>query len=292
MAASVLLALAGPRLAVRATRRTVLVALCLLATLRFLALTPSNERDWHPAQSVTAWAEVVGDTVTLHHVRNSEYRTEQDYDLRLETRRVRLSKLHCIDMFLCYWGSEWLAHPIMSFQFEDSPPICFSIETRRERSESYSTFAGLFRQYELYYAVGDERDFVRLRTDVREGEDAYLFRLAVEPERAQRIFLDYLKALNALHREPRFYNVLTNNCTTNIRAHVVATDERPRPWDWRILLPGKLDELIAMRSGFASPLPLGQLKRRGHVDPISARIGNPADFSRRIRAGMPGFDGR
>ena len=42
--------------------------------------------------------------------------------------------------------------------------------------QAYSALAGLYRQFELYYVVGDERDIVRLRTNFR-LEDVYLYRL-------------------------------------------------------------------------------------------------------------------
>ena len=205
-------------------------------------------------------------------------------------RTVRLSKLTRVDLFLCYWGSPWLAHPFVSFQFEDADPVCFSIETRMEHGEAYSTLGGLYRRYELIYVVAEERDLVRLRTDYRKGEDVYLFRIKIGAERTRQLFRDYLQVVNEMHETPRFYNVVTSNCTTNIQTHMVATSETPRPWDWRILLPGKLDEMIYTREGFVSELPLSDLKTRCLVNPTANRIGNAPDFSRLIRSGIPGFD--
>ena len=122
------------------------------------------------------WAEINGDEVTLHNVRNCDYRTETDYTPRWETRTVRLSQLTGIDLAINYWGSPWMAHPIASFQFADAPPLCFSIETRKEIGESYSAIGGLYRQFELIYIVADERDVIRVRTNFRHGEDVYLYR--------------------------------------------------------------------------------------------------------------------
>src|SRR6266480_7347527 len=52
-----------------------------------------------------------------------------------------------------------------------------------ERGESYSTLAGFFKQYELVYVVGDERDLIRLRTSYREPrEDVYVYRAQVRSE--------------------------------------------------------------------------------------------------------------
>jgi hypothetical protein len=264
--------------------------LCLIVTGWWLSISASNDRDWQPNVSVTAQADIDGDSITIHGVRNCDYRTELDYTPRFGTRTVNLSKLTRVDMFLCYWGSPWLAHPFVSFQFENADPICFSIETRMEQGESYSTIGGLYRQFELIYVVAEERDLVRVRTEFREGEDVYLFRIRVDAGRTRQIFLDYLKVLNEMHESPRFYNLLTSNCTTNIQTHSVATSRSVRPWDWRILLPGKLDELIDMRKGFVSELPLPELKPRCHVNPTANRVGDAKGFSRLIREGIPGFE--
>ena len=36
--------------------------------------------------------------------------------------------------------------------------VCFSIETRPEEHEGYSPIASCFKQFELVYVAGDERD--------------------------------------------------------------------------------------------------------------------------------------
>src|SRR5579864_2101827 len=114
----------------------------------WLTISPKNNRDWQPDVSETGWAEINGDDVTLHNVRDCDYRTETDYTPHWETRSVRLSQLIALDIAITYWGSPYMAHPIVSFQFADSPPLCFSIETRKEIGESYSAIGGLYRQYE------------------------------------------------------------------------------------------------------------------------------------------------
>jgi hypothetical protein len=117
----------------------------------------------------TPWAETDGERITLHNVRNCDYRTETDYTARWETRNVDLAHLSGLDLAINYWGSAWMAHPIVSFQFDNAPPICFSIETRKEIGESYSAVGGIYRQFELIYVCADELDVVRLRTCFRHG---------------------------------------------------------------------------------------------------------------------------
>jgi len=272
-------------------RRRLLAVLgwCALVNGIWLLQSPSNDRDWQPNVAVPAYGVIDGDVVTLHEVRNNDYRSENDYTVRRKTRVVRLSQVTGIDLFLCYWGSPWIAHPFLSFQFADADPICVSIETRMEKGEAYSTIGGLYRRYELIYSVGEERDFVGLRSVWRQGEDAYLYRLRVQPERARELFVEFVEAINELREHPRFYNVLTNNCTTNIRTHMLATSELPRPWDWRALLTGKLDEMIHDRGGLMSDLPISELKPRCLVDDKVKRYLDAPDFSKRIREGVPGY---
>src|SRR5262249_57437647 len=162
----------------------------------WLTLKPSNDGNWQPDVAQVAWAEINGDEVTFHNVRNCDYRTATDYTPRWETRTVRLSEITSIDLAIDYWGSPWIAHPIVSFQFADAPPLCFSIEIRKAFGQSYSTIGGLYRQYALIYIVSDERDVIRLRTNYR-NEDIYLYHTMAPPDRARERFVEYVRSLNA-----------------------------------------------------------------------------------------------
>jgi hypothetical protein len=255
----------------------------------WLSLKPGNARPWQPDVAQTAWAEVKGDEVTLHNVRNCDYRTESDFTPRWETRTVRLSQLTGLDFAVCYWGSPWMAHPIASFQFADGLPVCFSIETRKEIGERYSAIGGLYRQYELIYIVADERDVIRVRTNFRQGEDVYLYRTMAPPAKARERFMEYIGALNNLHEHPRWYNAATTNCTTSIRTQRAAAARAP--WDWRLLLNGKADELLFGRGLLSTGgLPFSELKRGARINAAAMAAGGAADFSQRIRAQVPGFE--
>jgi Domain of unknown function (DUF4105) len=147
---------------------------------------------------------------------------------------------------------------------------------------------GFFKQFALIYIVADERDVIRVRTNYRH-EQLYLYRASIKPERARRLFIDYLRTVDALHLRPRFYNALTSNCTTNVRTHTVATTSKPAPWDWRMLLNGTVDELVYERGGFASRLPFPELKQMSLIDEKAQAADQATDFSERIRTGLPGF---
>ncbi|HEV8388700.1 MAG TPA: DUF4105 domain-containing protein, partial [Dongiaceae bacterium] len=262
----------------------------LAALAWWLSLVPSNDRDWQGDVAQTPWAEIDGDKVTIHNIRNFDYRTETDYTPHWETRGYDLKDIRGADLFITFWGSPWIAHPIVSFQFGDGGHIAFSVETRKEVGEEYSALRGFFRQYELIYIIGDERDLIRVRTNYRIGEEVYLYRTTAPPEAARAIFLSYLESANDLHEKPAFYNAITSNCTTNIRIHTKAiAGANAAPWNWRLLLNGKGDEFAYEHGRLAGNLPFDQLKRQAHINDAARAADQSEQFSTLIREGRAGF---
>jgi hypothetical protein len=258
----------------------------VLVVCWWLTLRPSNDRQWQPDVAQLAWADIDGDEVKVHNVRNFDYRTETDFTPRWEARTVRLSQITGMDLAITYWGSPLIAHPIVSFRFADALPLCFSIETRKAVGQSYSALRGLYRQYTLTYIVADERDPIRLRSNYRHGEDVYLYRTMITASQARTRFLEYLNTINALRDHPRWYNALTSNCTTNIRTQH-SIDERA-PWDWRLLLNGKADEMLYEHHSVATGgLSFAELKQRSLINQRARAADQDPDFSRLIREGLP-----
>lgn len=254
-------------------------SLAALITIGWLQLPPLQYRDWKPEVAVLPRAEIHGDEVTIHNYRNFEYRTVTDFDIRYESRTFRLSKLQGVDLFLNYWGSPMMAHPILSFDFGSDGRVCFSIETRPEREESYSALRGLYRGFELICIAADERDVIQLRSNIRRGEDTYRYRLlAASPEKA---FREYIRMINRLHKEPHWYNAVTNNCTTSLRAQRRPNDRAQ--WDWRMLVNGYLDELLYERGLIEGSLPFEELKANAWINSRAMDTTSMEDFSARIR---------
>lgn len=261
---------------------------CSAVLAWWCSLMPRNDRAWQPDVAELPWAEIHGDEVTLHKVRHFTYRSATDFTPKWETRTVRLSQLCGVDLFINYWGSPWMAHPIVSFQFADAPPVCFSIETRKETGESYSAIGGFYRQFELYYVVAEESDVVRLRAAVREGETSYLYRTRMPPERARERFMEYVRSINSLRESPRWYHALATNCTTAIRGQHPAG--RRLPWDWRMIVNGRADELLYEQGLVVTDgLPFNELRRRALINDAAAKAGLSPGFSEEIRHGRPGF---
>jgi hypothetical protein len=254
----------------------------------WFSLQPSNNRDWLPDVAVLPFADINGNQVTIHNIRNCDYRTETDFTVQHYDKTFDLARLRTVDLYLVTWGSPHIAHTMVSFGFTNGDYVCFSIETRKEKGEEYSAVKGLFRQFELTYIIADERDLVRLRTNYRRGEEACLYRLQVTPEQGRKLFLDYLRRANELHERAEWYNALTDNCTTAIRTQRAAADRAP--WDWRMLLNGHLDELLYERGTIVTNLPFAELKRLSNINSRAKAADAADDFPQQIRKGLPGIN--
>jgi len=256
----------------------------------WLSLTPSTDGVWQADVDRKAWAEMDGDRVTIHNLRNCDYCTETDYANCWSDRTFYLSEIRATDLFLTNWGIPWVSHPIFSFEFGDKEHIAFSIEARYKAGQSYSSILGFFRQYELIFVTADERDVIRLRSNYRKNEELYIYRTVLEPERARAVFLTYVAYLNNLRDHPEWYNALTRNCTTTLDRQIAANMTNPQPWNYRLLLNGTLDELLYDRGRLVTGgLPFRELKERAHINTAAKAANQSPDFSALIRAGRIGF---
>jgi len=255
-------------------------------------LTPSNERDWQPEVARLAYATIDGDMVTVHNVRNFDYRTETDFTPAYYDRTYDLKKLDSGDLVAVYWMGPAIAHLFLSFGFGDDR-LAISIEARKERGEGYSSAKGFFRQYELYYVVADERDVVRVRTNYRKDppEDVYIYPLRAPPENLRRVFLEYMRKMNALREHPEFYNTLTTNCTTAILMNTRVNPES-LPLSWKVLVSGYTPAYVYESGRMDRSLPFEERKRRSLVNAAAQAADQAPDFSQRIRAGLAGPAGR
>src|SRR5262249_58570334 len=190
-------------------------------------------------------------------------RSESDYDQLWETRTYDLDAIRAADLFLSFWGPTQIAHTIVSWDFGNGQHLAISIETRKERGESYSALRGFFHQYRLYYVVADERDLVGLRTNYR-GEQVYLYRIRIPPFQARALLVDYLDEVNRLADHPRWYNALSQNCTTTIREHAQQAGAGGR-LDWRLLANGHLDQLLYERRQISTDIPFASLRARSNI---------------------------
>jgi len=252
----------------------------------WMFIFPSHNRPWRPEVAVMPRAFIDGDRVRITGVRDFDYhRSRDDFTVRYEERTVQLSHLTGLDFFVSYWAEGLVGHTFVSFIFDNAPPLSISIETRPEMGEGFDPLASLFKQFELIYIVGDERDLVRVRTNYRR-ETVYLYRLNSSPDNVRRLFMIYLARINELADQPEFYHLLSNSCTINIVRYANAAGRTGR-FDIRHLLNGLIDSYLYHSGRVDTTLPFEELRRRSQINEAAQAADGAPDFSDRIRASLP-----
>jgi hypothetical protein len=107
-----------------------------------------------------------------------------------------------------------IAHIFLVFHLDDGRDVGVSMESRREVGEGFSLFGGLIAQYELMYVVARGRDLLGLRRVRHERMEIY--DINVTPKQTQTLFKALISDINEAHRLPKFYHLLTRNCTNEI----------------------------------------------------------------------------
>ncbi|MBN4665180.1 DUF4105 domain-containing protein [Pandoraea nosoerga] len=253
-------------------------------------IRPSNDREWAADVAEMLDSRQDGTHVTLHNVRNFAWRSETDFTPRWETREYDLDKLVSADLVLSYWMGPAIAHTLVSFGFSDGRRVVFSIEIRKKRGQKFSAIGGFFKDFEATLVAADERDILRVRSNVR-GETVYLYRLNIPPAQLRRVFVAYLERAAELRREPAWYNTLTSNCTTIVFeiARLIAPG---LPLDYRLLLSGYFAEYAFDQGGLTPGFTYAELQARGNFVARALAAGDAPDFSAQIRQGVPGDDPR
>ncbi len=263
----------------------------------FLLIPASNDREWLPDVARQPHATIDDDQVTVHDIRNFEYRSTTDFTPRYYDRTFDLNGLKSVDFILSSWGVKNIVHTMLSFGFEGGDHLAVSIETRREKTdplnrgrssgmEPQSAIRGLFKQYELIYVLADERDLLRLRTNFR-NEKVYVYPTNATPEQARALFMDILTTVNRLYENPQFYNTLCDNCTTGLVPHLRNIGLH-QPFEIRLLMNGLTDQLALEAGWLKSNLPVGAthaaMRKAHYVNPFAQDASGGQTYSKRIRA--------
>jgi hypothetical protein len=251
-------------------------------------LQPSNDRIWADDVARTMTGTIDGSHVTLHNVRNFDWRSDSDYTQRWETRHFDLDHLNSVDMIMSYWSGPAIAHMLVSFGFDDADYVVFSVEIRPERGESFSEIGGFFNEFELSIVAADERDVIRVRTNVR-GEDDYLYRINMPKSAMRSLFVAYIDEANGLVAKPRFYNTVTANCTTLVY-HMMKRIVGYLPWNFRLLLTGYLPKYVYRIGGLAPHYSFEELRARGRITARAKLADRNESFSVDIRRDVPGTE--
>jgi hypothetical protein len=274
--------------ALRRNRKRAL--LCFLGTfgallIWWLAIPASNDRDWMPEYSRTPYARVAGNLVTVYNIRNFDYRSETDFDVRYYDRTYNLNEIESVDLVGSSWAIGDVIHTLFSFGFRNGDHVVLSVETRRERGEPQTAVRSLFAQYELAFVLADECDVLRLRSNFRK-EDLYIFPTVTNAEDARTLFLAVIDRVNDLNETPEFYNLVTRNCTTSLIPLLQSIDPTLQSYDWRFLL-NLYSVRMAYEDGWIdSPFAIDRTADLCHVNQYVKDNAECQGYSRRIRPAL------
>ena len=259
-------------------------AVVVLWTTWWMRIRPSTTLNWVPENRHQATGTFDGDTLTVRQVRNFDWIEKRRFTERWEDRTFDLRQLRGLDLFVCTWGDARIAHTMVSFDFADGLPLCFSVETRREVGERWTPLAGFMKSYELMVIAADERDVVRSRLNLR-NEDVRLYRVWATDEMRRKLLVRYIKQMNRLAARPRFYNTVFANCTIEIAMLVRAAGHK-FPLDWRLLVSGYVAEFLYDLELLDRSRPFAGLKASADIRAKSKSADADPAYSRRIRDGL------
>lgn len=175
-----------------------------------------------------------------------------------------------------------VAHVFVCFGFSDGQHVAVSVEGRRVEGRPYRVIPSMFRQYQLIYIVGEERDVVGLRGAIWKTR-VYFYPARTTVERQRAIFLDMMKRADSLEHHPEFYHLITNNCMNNITAHLRRLGGRPLPHDLTLLLTG-LSDRVAYNLGYIdTELPFEKAREAHRIDDWMQNTPLDEEFSTRLR---------
>jgi hypothetical protein len=204
--------------------------------------TPSNDRVWDPSFSKLNTVETLKDgSVVIRNLRNFTYGASTVENREWNDVTINLGDIESAYFFLDHFSpNRQVGHTFISFHLKDGSTVAFSIEARREATETYSFIGGFLNRYELQYLWGTERDLITQRT-VYKNEQLYRFPLVISAWQARTLLQEFATETNALAESPRFYHTLTANCTNMLAKIVNKYHPHTLPYDISWNLTGLSD---------------------------------------------------
>lgn len=261
-------------------------------TVFFIMREPVNDRIWTRQSAKLAtvkWNQADGRRFTIQDIRDFRYRTRDEFETSYLTKEYSLDDIVSLDFIYVAWSSvKVIGHTMLSFGFKDGTYLVFSPEVRRDigNADTSPIIPGLFKHFNIAIQVGTERDLIELRTNHRK-EDVYLYKTTLSKEQREAIFIDLLMQTNDYAENPRFYNSVTTNCTTELIPSLRKGVDIP-VFDYSYFLNGYISE-AAFKSGFfvkaSETQSFDELKNSSHINPkvIDATPTQLENYSKMIR---------
>ena len=265
----------------------ILAVACVWACFVILK-TPQADRDWAPEMSRLSGVSEKDGMVHFANLRNWTWRREGEAVQSWQTASFDVSKVSglrfYIEPFPAYRG---IAHTFLVFEFEEESgyaPIGVSVEARRVKGEKFSAVGGVFNRFELIYIWGTEKDLVSQSWSIKEQQRGY--QLNVSAEQAQYVFRAMVRDTIMIEKEPRFYNSLFHNCTSELANSINEKAPDTLPWDISYILTGFTDKFLAKKgfiAGDVSDEAVLVKQQKLHDAVTSAAALTPLAFSKEIK---------
>jgi hypothetical protein len=254
-----------------------------VAVWYFGFMKPNPNEDWIPKHSQMPHVEIKGDKVYVRNVRDYVWRTESDFTPGYRDRVYDVNALRSMYFVLSpFHLLEAVAHVWVGFGFSDGQHVAISVEARTVKGRTFDLLPAMFRQFQLIYVVGEERDVVGLRIVAR-NDAVRFYPVRTTPERMRFLFLDMMQRAHSLEEHPEFYNLFVNNCMNNITYHIRRLGGRPLPSDWRLLLTGLSDRLAYDYGFLDTNLPFERARQAFRIDEAMRQVPLDEHFSERLR---------
>ncbi len=240
-----------------------------------------NKEQWSLDQKILPYADISGNLVTIHDIRNFTYTTETEYTPSYYDKTFDLKQIKSLD-FVVEPFSKTLAHTFFTFGFENGSHVCISVEVRKKPGQSYSVLKSLIKPYGLMYVVADENDMIKLRTNYRH-DSVYLYPIKAHPDQIRKIFLSMLHRVNKLKDKPELYSLFNNNCTVNLAKHVNEMFPGEIPFSYKEFLTKHSDELVYDLGLIDTDLSLKDARKKFLINEKAEKCPDNVDFSSKIR---------
>jgi hypothetical protein len=260
-----------------------LAVTAVVAVWYFGFMTPNPNEDWITKHARMPHLEIAGDKVSVNNVRDYTWRTESDFTPGYRDRVYDVSTLNTMYFALSpIFDLEPVAHVWVCFGFSDGKHVAVSVEARGVNGRPFGLFPSMFRQFQLIYVVGEERDVIGMRVVARQAEVRF-YPVRATPDRMRALFLDMMDRAHSLEEHPEYYNLFANNCMNNITYHIRRMGGPPLPNELRLLLTGFSDRLAFDYGFLDTDLPFEKAREAYRIDQCMRDAPLDESYSQRLR---------